>query len=89
MGIGLSDLLPDSVREQILALITPSQEEIDRQARVINQLREALKEKVESTEYQYSFIEPEGSTGRKQTPRLLPANNCLKLPHDFPCIGIP
>ncbi|MHA1863625.1 MAG: hypothetical protein ACTSWA_07640 [Candidatus Thorarchaeota archaeon] len=67
MGIALSDLLPDSIREQVLAKVTPSQEEIEVQARIINQLRNALQTKAESKEFVYSFIEAEGSTGKKQT----------------------
>ncbi|TFH11087.1 MAG: hypothetical protein E4H14_01340 [Candidatus Thorarchaeota archaeon] len=67
MGICLSDLLPDSIREEVLTRITPSQDEIDIQKRTINQLKKALQEKVESTNFQYSFIEPQGSTGKKQT----------------------
>ena len=67
MGFGLSDLLPDSIREQVLARITPSQEEIDLQEKLIHQLTDALTQKVESTKFQYSFIEPQGSTGKKQT----------------------
>lgn len=67
MGIALPDLLPDSIRKQVLARITPSQEEIEVQARIINQLSEALQNQAESTEYSYSFIEAEGSTGKKQT----------------------
>ena len=63
----MSDLLPDSIREQVLAIITPSQDEIDLQSRIINQLSEALRKKAETTEFRYSFIEPEGSTGKKQT----------------------
>jgi len=63
----LSDLLPDSIRAQVLARITPSQEEIAVQARIINRLSEALQIQAESTEYEFSFIEPEGSTGKKQT----------------------
>lgn len=63
----MPDLLPDSIREQVLDRITPSQEEIEVQARIINQLSEALQNRAESVEYVFSFIEPEGSTGKKQT----------------------
>ncbi len=63
----MPNLLPDSIREELITRITPSQDEIDRQERIINQLKKALQEKVASTNFQYSFIEPQGSTGKKQT----------------------
>ncbi|MGY5881091.1 MAG: hypothetical protein RTV31_12625 [Candidatus Thorarchaeota archaeon] len=63
----MPDLLPDSIREEVLARITPSQDEINLQKRIIDQLKKALQEKAESTNFQYSFIEPQGSTGKKQT----------------------
>jgi len=63
----LPELLPDSIREEILNRITPSQNEIDLQERIINQLKTQLQEKAKSTHSQYSFIEPQGSTGKKQT----------------------
>ncbi len=89
VGIVLPDLLPDSIREQVLAKITPSQEEIEVQARIINQLRESLQEKAESIEYVYSFIEPEGSTGKKQTQLRGAADIDLFValkPEDYPQI---
>jgi len=55
------------VRKDILTLITPSQEEVDLQADIINQLRIALEKRAESEKFRYSFIEAEGSTGKKQT----------------------
>ncbi len=63
----LSDLLPDSVRERVLAQITPTKEEVQNQKRVIALLTSALAKQAESCEYTYSFIEAQGSTGRKQT----------------------
>ena len=63
----LSDLLPDSVREQVLAQITPTKEEVRNQKRVIARLTSALAKQAKSYEYPYSFIEAQGSTGRKQT----------------------
>jgi len=89
VGVVLSDLLPDSIREHVLAKITPSQDEIEAQARIINQLREALQEKAESIEYVYSFIEPEGSTGKKQTQLKGAADIDLFValkPEDYPQI---
>jgi tRNA nucleotidyltransferase (CCA-adding enzyme) len=67
MGIRLSDLLPDEIRKETLAKITPSQDEINLQRRIIDQLTNALKETAEKKSFQYSFIKPQGSTGRKQT----------------------
>lgn len=89
MGILLPDLLQDSIREHVLAKITPSQEEIEVQARIIDKLREALQEKAESIEYVYSFIEPEGSTGKKQTQLRGAADIDLFValkPEDYPQI---
>lgn len=63
----MSDLLPDSIREKVLAEITPSQEEIDLQSRIIDQLIEALLKRAEMADFRFSFIAPEGSTGKKQT----------------------
>jgi tRNA nucleotidyltransferase (CCA-adding enzyme) len=66
-GITLTDLLPDLVRKQILTEITPTKEEIRTQRAVIIELTDALVKQAEPLEYQYSFIEAQGSTGRKQT----------------------
>ncbi|TFG32631.1 hypothetical protein EU528_02790 [Candidatus Thorarchaeota archaeon] len=63
----MSDLLPDSIRDKVLAEITPSQDEIDLQSKIIDQLIDALHKKAEETHFRYSFITPEGSTGKKQT----------------------
>jgi tRNA nucleotidyltransferase (CCA-adding enzyme) len=67
LGKILSDLLPEIVREQVLAQITPTKEEMQNQNEVIAQLTEALAKQAEATEFVYSFIEAQGSTGRKQT----------------------
>ena len=63
----MSDLLPDSVRERVLAQITPTKEEVQTQKRVIARLTSALAKQAESSKYEYSFIEAQGSTGKKQT----------------------
>jgi tRNA nucleotidyltransferase (CCA-adding enzyme) len=60
-------LLPDSIRARVLKQITPTKTEILRQKKVIEQLTTALIEHSRSSHYAYSFIEPQGSTGRKQT----------------------
>jgi tRNA nucleotidyltransferase (CCA-adding enzyme) len=87
MGFVMSDVLADSVREQVLAAITPSQEEIDLQTKIIEHLSEALRSKVDATEFQYSFISAEGSTGKKQTQLRGAADIDLFVglyPDDFP-----
>ena len=61
------DLLPESVRRDVLASITPSQEEIDLQASIIDELSNALRQRAESENFEYAFIEAQGSTGKKQT----------------------
>ncbi len=67
MGNILSDLLPDLVREHVLAQITPTKSEIQIQKTVITQLTQVLVDQADTCEYEYSFIEAQGSTGRKQT----------------------
>jgi tRNA nucleotidyltransferase (CCA-adding enzyme) len=51
----------------VLKQITPTQTEIRTQKRVIERLTAALIDHLASSRYAYSFIEPQGSTGRKQT----------------------
>lgn len=63
----MSDLLPDSVRERVIAQITPTKEEIQSQNKVIKELTSALVKQAEICGYRYAFIEAQGSTGRKQT----------------------
>jgi len=63
----MSDLLPDSVREHVLSQITPTKGEIQIQQEVINRLTQVLEDQAGSCGYAYSFIEPQGSTGKKQT----------------------
>ncbi|MHA2022923.1 MAG: hypothetical protein ACTSWQ_04610 [Candidatus Thorarchaeota archaeon] len=85
----MSDFLPDSVREHILATITPSQDEIDLQTKIINQLSEALRSKAKTTEFRFSFISAEGSTGKKQTQLKGAADIDLFValkPEDYPGI---
>jgi tRNA nucleotidyltransferase (CCA-adding enzyme) len=89
MGFGLSDILPDSVRKQVLTAITPNQEEIDLQTRIINQLSEALRKMADTIDFHYSFISAEGSTGRKQTQLKGAADIDLFVglnPEDYPKI---
>ncbi|MFW9957273.1 MAG: hypothetical protein ACFFCT_04315 [Candidatus Odinarchaeota archaeon] len=67
MAKELSDLLPTFVREKLLMRITPTEEEIRIQKGVIAQLTEVLSKQAEKCEFPYSFIEAQGSTGKKQT----------------------
>ncbi len=59
--------LDPSIREAILAEITPTQDEIERQKRAIDELTSALVSSAGSRKESYSFIQPQGSTGKKQT----------------------
>jgi tRNA nucleotidyltransferase (CCA-adding enzyme) len=63
----LQTLLSDNVRKRILAKVTPTQKELDLQKTIIDSLKQALSDHPRSKEYSYSFIEAQGSTGRKQT----------------------
>ncbi|MFX1482674.1 MAG: hypothetical protein ACFFCP_05725 [Promethearchaeota archaeon] len=58
-------LISEEVRKEVLNRITPTQSELTNQNDVISTLTQALTQ--ESSHYQYSFIEPQGSTGKKQT----------------------
>jgi tRNA nucleotidyltransferase (CCA-adding enzyme) len=63
----LASLLSDNVRKRILARVTPTQSELDLQKTVIDSLKQALSSHQGSKKYSFSFIEAQGSTGRKQT----------------------
>lgn len=63
----METLLSDNVRKRILAKVTPSQKELNLQKTIIDKLKQALSNHPISDEYSYSFIEAQGSTGRKQT----------------------
>jgi len=63
----LETLLSDAVRRHILAEVTPTQKELDLQKSVIDSLKQALSDHPGSKEYSFSFMEAQGSTGRKQT----------------------
>ncbi|MDF1538071.1 MAG: hypothetical protein P1Q69_04130 [Candidatus Thorarchaeota archaeon] len=63
----MDNLLPPEARKNILQKITPTQSEIDLQREVISELRESLKNYADGIQQSYSFIEPQGSTGKKQT----------------------
>lgn len=81
------DLLPDSVREQLILQITPTKDELVIQKRVISQLVSALSKQAETLEYDYSFIEAQGSTGKKQTQLRGAADIDLFIgfrPEDYP-----
>jgi len=63
----LGKLIPDDIRKKVLTEITPTKEEVRVQKETIDSLRDALVHHAEENGIQYSFIEPQGSTGRKQT----------------------
>jgi len=63
----LGDLLSDAFRRRILDEITPTDNEVALQKSTIALLIEALKLYAEQEELQYTRIQAEGSTGKKQT----------------------
>lgn len=63
----MKDLLTQSLREDILERITPTQEEVDRQHKIISDLTDAISSLALKKGFSYSFIQPQGSTGQKQT----------------------
>ena len=63
----MDNLIPDEVRREVLARITPTEEELLNQTEVISTIKDALVQRADSIGFHYSFIEPQGSTGRKQT----------------------
>ncbi len=63
----METLISENVRGRVLASVTPTHEEIEKQKTVIDMLKQILSEYPSSKEYSYSFIEAQGSTGRKQT----------------------
>ena len=63
----MGNLISEEVRSKVLAKITPTNEELGNQTKVISELKQGLIRQSEAAGFQYSFIEPQGSTGRKQT----------------------
>lgn len=63
----MDELISDEVRKKILKIITPTKTELDNQMNVISTLKDALIQQSESLDFHHTFIEPQGSTGRKQT----------------------
>jgi tRNA nucleotidyltransferase (CCA-adding enzyme) len=63
----LGRMISGEIRERVLEMITPTPEEIEGQSQTISELTSALKLKAKQQGYDYAFIEPQGSTGRKQT----------------------
>ena len=63
----MKPLLSEHVRKRVLAQVTPTQKELELQKSVIDSLKKALAQHPISKDYSYSFIEAQGSTGRKQT----------------------
>ena len=88
MGIVLSDEL----RARVISMICPTEKEIKKQSRVIEELSTALAAKATEIGQHYSFIEPQGSTGRKQTQLRGAADIDLFVglnPEDYPFIRAP
>ncbi len=59
--------VPEQLREHVLAKITPTQDELVEQQIAIHNIEGALRTWAEEHGISYSFIEAQGSTGRKQT----------------------
>ncbi len=63
----MDKLISEEVRTKVLEIITPTKKELVKQIEIISALKDALIQQIESLDFQYSFIEPQGSTGKKQT----------------------
>ncbi|UCH04810.1 MAG: nucleotidyltransferase domain-containing protein [Candidatus Thorarchaeota archaeon] len=63
----MSRILPSEVRSSILAQLTPTEDEVAKQASAIETLKGALENHAGSRGFQYSFLAAQGSTGKKQT----------------------
>ncbi|UCE09829.1 MAG: hypothetical protein JSW61_12780 [Candidatus Thorarchaeota archaeon] len=59
--------LPGKLRSRVLSVICPTPEEIRDQRAAIDTLRQALELRADNIGQSYSFIEAQGSTGKKQT----------------------
>lgn len=55
------------IREKMLDLLVPTKKEIELQKRIIEQLCRLLRNRADILDVNYAFIEPQGSTGKKQT----------------------
>lgn len=60
-------LISDDIRRTVLAQITPTKEEIQNQKETISSLKDSLVHHADMEGFQFSFIEAQGSTGKKQT----------------------
>ncbi len=63
----MGTVLSDELRARVLSEISPTEAEIQKQAHIISELSAALESRAAEIGQAYSFIEPQGSTGRKQT----------------------
>ncbi|NWF96791.1 MAG: hypothetical protein HXY34_11675 [Candidatus Thorarchaeota archaeon] len=63
----MDGLLSKAVRESVLSVVTPLQKEVMLQQSIIRSVSDALRDRAEQIGRSYAFIEPEGSTGKKQT----------------------
>ncbi len=61
------DFLSKSIRKEILERISPTVVEVEMQQRIIHEISKKLGAYAEEADIAYSFIQPQGSTGKKQT----------------------
>jgi len=63
----VDEILTPEMRKRILKRIAPTKAELETQRLAISALREELENFAKKIDQPYSFIEPQGSTGKKQT----------------------
>lgn len=63
----MDEILTPDIRKRILKRIAPTNAELEIQRLAISALREELENFAKKIDQPYSFIEPQGSTGKKQT----------------------
>ncbi|MFX1439568.1 MAG: hypothetical protein ACFFFD_04910 [Promethearchaeota archaeon] len=63
----MSTIISKAIADEVLSKIMPTKEEIENQATVISNLRNALERYAIENGFAFHSIEPQGSTGEKQT----------------------
>ena len=63
----MGSIIPETVASAVLTEILPTEDEVKKQITVIEALREALDRYAKEKGFPYHSIEPQGSTGKKQT----------------------
>jgi tRNA CCA-adding enzyme len=63
----VGSIIPEAVASVVLTEILPTEDEVKKQITVIETLREALERHAMEKGFSYNSIEPQGSTGKKQT----------------------